>query len=260
MKENIMPALFVGHGSPMNAIEKNRFSETWKNLAQTLPKPKAIVGISAHWETNGTFVTAMENPKTIHDFGGFPRQLFEVQYPAKGNIELAKKIVQTVKSKEIKTDMSNWGLDHGIWSVLVHMYAEAEIPVIQISLDRYAKPEQHYELGKELSTLREEGILFICSGNIVHNLRLVDWRNQNNEYDWAKNVSEAIKSKITSHNHQSLIDFDSNNNEFKLAINSAEHYIPLLYLLGLERSEDEIEFFNDEIVMGSLSMTGVLIK
>lgn len=258
MKEKIMPALFVGHGNPMNAIENNSFTKTWTDFGKNLPVPKAIVCVSAHWETNGTYVTGMETPKTIHDFGGFPRTLYEVQYPAKGNPELAKKITTIIKSREIKIDNSDWGLDHGTWSVLVHMFPKADIPVIQLSLDHFASAEQHYNLAKELTVLRKEGILFVCSGNIVHNLRMVDWSNISNQFDWAKNVSESIKQKILNNDHQLLIHFENENNDFKLAINSAEHYIPLLYLLGLQNENDKISFFNNEIVMGSLDMTGVL--
>lgn len=252
--------MFVGHGNPMNALEVNQFSEKWKNLGQNFPRPKAIVGISAHWETNGTFVTAMENPKTIYDFGGFPRELYEVIYPAKGSPELAKKITHIVKSREIKLDENNWGLDHGIWSILVHLYPDAEIPVVQLSLDKFATPQQHYDLGKELSELRNEGILFVCSGNIIHNLKMVDWKNESNQYNWAKNVTEIVKERIRNKKHASLINFNADNEEFKLAVNSAEHYIPLLYLLGLQQENDEISFFNDTIMMGSLSMTGVLLQ
>ncbi|VBB43393.1 putative enzyme [uncultured Paludibacter sp.] len=260
MNEKRMPALFVGHGSPMNAIEENQFTKTWKNLGAILPVPKAIVSISAHWETNGTFVTGMEHPKTIHDFGGFPSELYQMQYPAKGNPDLAKKIANTVNSKEIGIDPANWGLDHGTWSVLVHIYPQANIPVVQLSLDRYATFEQHYHIAKELSSFREEGILFLCSGNIIHNLRLVDWRNASNQYEWAKIVSDKIKQRILLGEHSSLIHLDNEDDAFKLAINSAEHYIPLLYLLGLQQENDSLTLFNDEILMGSLSMTGVLIK
>ncbi len=260
MKEKIMPALFVGHGNPMYAIENNQFTQTWEKLGKEIPKPTSIICISAHWETYGTYVTGMENPKTIHDFGGFPQALFDVEYSVKGNPDLAKKIIEIIKSKDIKIDFSNWGLDHGAWSILVKMYPKADIPVIQVSLDRNATPEEHYKLAKELSKLRKEGILFICSGNIIHNLRMVDWRNEKNQYDWAKNVSESVKAKILNRNHKSLINFNSENDEYKLAINSAEHFIPLIYLLGLENDTDEISFFNDEILMGSLSMTSVMLK
>lgn len=260
MKKEKMPVVFVGHGNPMNAIETNSFTEKWKELGREMPKPEAIVCISAHWETKGTFVTGMEYPKTIHDFGGFPKELFEVQYPAKGNLELAKKIVETVKSRNIGIDTSNWGLDHGTWSVLVHMYPEAEVPVVQLSLDHFATPEQHYRLAKELATLREEGILFVCSGNIIHNLRTVDWSNYENRYEWAKTASETIKSHLWNNELEALLDIENAREDMALSINSAEHYIPLLYLLGLKTAFDSLSFFNDEIIMGSLSMTGVLLK
>lgn len=254
-----MPALFVGHGSPMNAIETNHFTNKWKELGATIPKPKAIVGISAHWETDGIFVTGMKSPKTIHDFGGFPRELFEIEYAVSGSQELAYKISKLITSNQVQIDNSQWGLDHGIWSILVHMYPEADIPVVQLSLDRNLKPEQHYNLGKELSLLRDEGILFLCSGNIIHNLRLVDWRNHSNEYEWAKKVSAEVKKSILTKDYASLCDFGNKDDDFNLAINSAEHFIPLLYLLGLSNKNDNLDFFNDEILMGSLSMTGVII-
>lgn len=260
MKNCNMPALFVGHGNPMNAIQSNNFTKTWQQLAQSIPKPKTIIGISAHWETNGVKVTGMKEPETIHDFGGFPRQLFEIIYPSKGSPELALQISNIIKSQTVTLDYQDWGIDHGIWSVLIHMFPKADIPVIQVSLDKNATFEQHFQMAKELASLRQEGILFLCSGNIIHNLQLVDWHNISNKYDWAKNVSEDIKKKIAEKNYDKLIYINRQDNELSLAINSAEHYIPLLYLMGLSNENDVINFFNDEIVMGSLSMTGVIIQ
>ncbi|MGC3979091.1 MAG: 4,5-DOPA dioxygenase extradiol [Paludibacteraceae bacterium] len=260
MKQATMPALFVGHGNPMNALETNQFTETWRKLGESIPTPKSIVSVSAHWETKDTYVTGMEYPKTIHDFGGFPKQLFEVEYPAKGNPELASKITEIVSSKRINIDINNWGLDHGTWSVLVHMFPKADIPVIQLSLDRFALPEEHFNLGKELATLRNKGVLFVCSGNIIHNLRMVDWRNYDNQYDWAIKASNQIKTYIQNKEYDALFNAHTLNNDIALSVNSAEHYMPLFYLLGLEKVSDTFSFFNDEIIMGSLSMTGILLK
>jgi 4,5-DOPA dioxygenase extradiol len=251
-----MPVLFVGHGNPMNAIEKNEFSGKWISLAQSLPKPKSIVCISAHWETMGTAVTAMSNPKTLHDFGGFPQALFDVQYPAPGNPELAEEIIRKVTKVKISPDL-NWGLDHGCWSLLCHMYPSADIPVVQLSLAMDKPPLYHYELAKELSFLRDEGILLIGSGNIVHNLRRVEWQNQGGA-EWAIKANEKIKELILANNYQSLIDYPILGKEVQLAIPTTEHYLPLLYIMALKQADEEISFFNDKLVMGSLSMTSLI--
>ena len=193
-----MPVLFVGHGSPMNAILNNTFSRTWQELGKHLPKPKAIVSVSAHWETRGVYVTAMKNPRTIHDFGGFPRELFEVQYPAPGSPELAVETQNTLKNEVVRLD-EEWGLDHGTWSVLKHMYPAADIPVIQLSIDYTKPPQYHYDLGKMLASLREKGVLIIGSGNLVHNLRMVDWDKLNEPgygYEWAIEANEKMKKYI----------------------------------------------------------------
>lgn len=257
---NKMPALFVGHGSPMNAIENNQFTRTWREIGLSIPRPKAILSISAHWETRGTYFTTMPVPRTIYDFGGFPRQLYEVKYPAKGNPELAQEISQTIKKQEIGLDMKEWGLDHGTWSVLKHMYPDANIPVIQMSINHFLSPVYHYELAQEMRYLREQGILIIGSGNMVHNLREVDWNNPNAGYDWALEVNNKLKNWLINKEHENLIDFRKHGSDFRLAIPTAEHYIPLLYLIGLQEENDELTLFNDELCMGSLSMTGVMVK
>jgi len=252
-----MPVLFVGHGSPMNAIEGNEFSQEWKKIGQSLPIPKAILCISAHWETKGTSLTAMEKPRTIHDFGGFPPELFEVQYPARGSPELARKVKGLIKKVESGLD-ERWGLDHGCWSVLKSMFPEANVPVVQLSLD-YSQPAQyHYELAKELLPLRKKGILIMGSGNMVHNLRLIDWGKMNEPgfgYDWTIEANERMKKYILSNNHQALIDYQSQGKAFNLAIPTPEHFLPLLYALALKEDDDTIEIFNDKPVMGSLTMT-----
>jgi 4,5-DOPA dioxygenase extradiol len=253
-----MPLLFVGHGNPMNAIEDNEYSKTWKALPATLPKPQAILCISAHWETRGTFVTAMQKPKTIHDFGGFPQELFDVQYPANGNPTLAKQVKEEVKSTTVGLDEA-WGLDHGCWSVIKQMYPHADVPVIQFSLDYTKPPQYHYDLAKELSSLRNKGVLIIGSGNMVHNLGMVDWKNPNGGYDWADEMNATFKKLIESNNHKELINYTSLGKAAALAIPTNEHYLPLLYVLGLKEEKENVSFFNDKTLMGSLSMTSVKI-
>ena len=259
--ESLMPLLFLGHGSPMNAIEENEFVQGFREAASKIPKPKAILCISAHWETKGTFVTAMQKPPTIHDFGGFPKALFDVQYPAPGSPALAEETRKAIHSTKIELD-NNWGLDHGAWSVLKHMYPEANIPVIQMSLDYSRKPQFHYELAKELSALRKSGVLIIGSGNMVHNLGMVAWDklNQNFAYDWAEEASEKMKSAIVSGNHESLINFQNQGQAFDLAIPTPEHFLPLLYILSLKQKDEDLNLFNDKALAGSLSMTSVKIR
>lgn len=256
-----MPVLFLGHGSPMNAIEENEFVQGFRKVATQIPEPKAIVCISAHWETNGTFVTAMQNPPTIHDFGGFPQALFDVQYPAPGSPELAARTKELIHSTNVVLDQS-WGLDHGAWSVIRHLYPNANIPVIQMSIDYNKVPKYHYELGQQIKLLREKGILIIGSGNMVHNLRMVDWRNINisgSGYDWAIEADEKMKKFILDQNHTALINFRSQGRVFDLAIPTPEHYLPLLYVLGLKDSDESVSLFNDNTLGGSLSMTSVKI-
>lgn len=257
-----MPVLFLGHGSPMNAIEENEFVQGFRKTAQSFEKPKAVLCISAHWETNGTFVTAMDHPRTIHDFGGFPKELFEVQYPAPGSPELAQETKNMVQMTDIGLDQK-WGLDHGAWSVIKHMYPDADIPVIQMSLDYTKSPAWHFELAKELARLREKGILIVGSGNMVHNLRRVAWDKLNAEeygYDWAIEASLKMKDFILNRNHKPLIDYASQGKAFQLAIPTPEHYLPLLYSLALGRNNENIELFNDKAVAGSLTMTSVKIS
>lgn len=254
-----MPVLFVGHGNPMNAIEDNEFSKQWSALGKVLPRPNAVLCVSAHWETRGTFVTAMEKPKTIHDFGGFPDELFAVQYPAPGKPGLAKEIKQGIKKAEVGLD-HDWGLDHGCWSVIKRMYPLADIPVIQLSLD-YTKPAQwHYELGKEVASLRNKGVLIVGSGNMVHNLGMVNWRNLNGPgYDWAIEANETFKKLIASNDHKALVNYSSISKAAQLSIPSPDHWLPLLYSLAVKDEKDETNFFNDKTLAGSLSMTSVKI-
>ncbi len=256
-----MPVLFLGHGSPMNAIEENQFVTGFRDLARTLPQPNAILCISAHWYTKGTKVTAMEMPKTIHDFGGFPPELFAVQYPAKGSPELALETKELLQPVAVELD-DTWGLDHGAWSVIKHLYPEANVPVIQLSIDYSKPPEYHFELAKQLSDLRYKGILIVGSGNIVHNLRLVDYPNfdkDNYGYDWAIEAREIVNNYLLDGNFKPLFDYERQSKALQLAIPTPEHFLPLIYTLGLKEKKEELSLFNDKLVAGSLSMTSVKI-
>ena len=258
-QEQTMPALFIGHGSPMNGIEDTGFSRRWTQMAKEIPTPKAVLVVSAHWFTKGTKITAMDFPKTIHDFGGFPKELFEVQYPAPGNPILAKETAELLHSANVELD-HDWGLDHGTWTVVRHMYPEANIPVLQLSIDYTKGPQYHYDLAKELHTLRKKGVLIIGSGNMVHNLRMVAWDRLNDPeyaYDWAIQMNSKFKELIQAGDHKPLINYSSLGKEAMLAIPTPEHYLPLMYTLGLKSITDDVSFFNDTAVGGSLTMTSV---
>ncbi len=256
-----MPLLFLGHGSPMNAIEENEFVTAWRTIGKTLPKPNAILCVSAHWETRGTFVTAMDKPQTIHDFGGFPKALFDVQYPAPGSPELAMKTKEVVKKTSIGLD-EKWGLDHGAWSVISRLYPNADIPVIQLSLDYTQSPQYHYDLAKELESLRHKGVLIIGSGNMVHNLGLIAWDKLNTTdyaFDWTTEASTKIKQFILDGNHQQLINYKALGKALELAVPTPEHFLPLLYILALKEKNEMVTLFNDKAVAGSLTMTSIKI-
>ncbi|MBL1409353.1 4,5-DOPA dioxygenase extradiol [Sphingobacterium sp. C459-1T] len=256
-----MPVLFLGHGSPMNAIEDNEFVRGFKKISKEIEKPRAILVISAHWETRGTYVTAMENPTTIHDFGGFPQALFDVQYPSPGSPELASLTKDIVKSTEVHLD-EKWGLDHGSWSVIKHLYPHADVPVIQMSIDYTQPASYHYALAKELAQLRRKGVLIVGSGNMVHNLRMVSWSHIDTAgyaFDWAKQADDRMKEYIMDGNHQALIDYKKQGQEFVLAIPTPEHYLPMLYSLALQDKNEDIHIFNDQAVAGSLTMTSLKI-
>jgi 4,5-DOPA dioxygenase extradiol len=259
-KTEKMPVLFVGHGSPMIAVEENEFVSGFRKIASQIPTPKAILMVSAHWETAGTRVTSMDNPPTIHDFGGFPKELYEVQYPAPGNPTLAKETSTLIKSTDVLLD-EKWGLDHGTWTVIRHMYPKANVPIIQLSIDYHKSPKEHYEMAKELSGLRKKGVLIVGSGNVIHNLRMIDWNklNENYGYDWAAEANQKIKEFLLKGDHNNLINFAAQGREFQLSIPTSEHFIPLLYVLALQDNKDELSIFNDELVGGSLSMTSVKI-
>lgn len=258
-RDYIMPALFIGHGSPMNGIEDNEFSRRWTSLAKEIPTPAAVLVISAHWFTKGTKITAMDFPETIHDFGGFPKALFDVQYKAPGSSLIALETQTLLRSAHVELD-HDWGLDHGTWTVVRHMYPDAKIPVLQLSIDYTKGPQYHYELAKELYALRKKGILIIGSGNMVHNLGMIAWdKMQEPEYgyDWALQLNEKFKQLISSGDHQPLINYESLGSEVRFAIPTPEHYLPLMYSLGVGRSNEPVSFFNDKAVAGSLTMTSV---
>ena len=260
-EEEKMPVLFIGHGSPMNAIEDNEFSKRWQQMGKEIRTPKAVVVVSAHWLTKGTLVTAMPNPKTIHDFGGFPQALFDVQYPAPGSPELATEIQKLITNPAVELD-HDWGLDHGTWSVVKHMYPNADIPVLQLSIDYYKPAAYHYELAKQLLALRKKGVLIIGSGNMVHNLRMVAWDKLNEPeygFDWALEMNDIFKNKISNGFHKELIQYEKLHKAATLAIPTPDHYYPLLYILALQTDNDKVEFFNDKAVGGSLTMTSVKI-
>lgn len=245
----------------MNGIEDTEFSRKWSQLGKEIPTPKAVLVVSAHWLSKGTRITAMDFPKTIHDFGGFPKELFAVQYPAPGSPSIAKETASLIKSTQVVED-HDWGLDHGAWTVIRHMYPKANVPVLQLSIDYTKGPQYHYDLAKELYALRKKGVLIVGSGNMVHNLGMVAWDRLNDAeygYDWAKQINATFKDLISKGHHDKLIKYESLGKEALLAIPTPEHYWPLLYTLALQGKKDDISFFNDKAVGGSLTMTSVKI-
>jgi len=254
--------MFVGHGSPMNGIIDNDFSRRWQALAKELPTPTAVLVVSAHWFTRGTYITTIDFPKTIHDVGGFPEELFQVQYPAPGNPTLARETASAIQSANVMLD-HDWGLDHGAWVILKHLFPKANIPVLQLSMDYTKDGNYHYTLAKELAHLRKKGVLILGSGNMVHNLGMVAWDKLNGPaygYDWALHMNQLFKDRILQKDHSSLINYKQLGKEALLAIPTPEHYLPLLYTLALQEKEDKVSFFNDQPVGGSLTMTSVMIK
>jgi len=254
-----MPLLFVGHGNPMNAISENSFTKGWSDVATDIETPKAILCISAHWETKGTLVTGMEQPRTIHDFGGFPQALFDVEYPAPGSPKFAEEVQKVVTKTHVELD-DQWGLDHGTWSVLVKMFPEANIPVFQMSIDYTKDPQYHYELAREIKSLREKGVLIIGSGNIVHNLRMAQFGPNPTPYDWALEFDAFVKDRIDAGIHTDLIQYQKQGRAAQLSIPTPEHYLPLLYILGLQEESECAEFFNEEMAFASGSMRSLIIR
>lgn len=257
------PILFLGHGSPMNAIENNQFSNSWAKLKSELPTPNAIICISAHWETHGTLITSNIKPRTIHDFYGFPKELNEYEYNVYGKPGLASSISKLERGSLIQ-ESQDWGLDHGSWGLLCNIYPDRDIPVLQISLNINQSPQYHYELGQQLSWLRSKGILIIGSGNIIHNLRLLKVKgydfNQEYGYDWAYEINDILKKVILNGNYDKLISYKTLHPKIELAMPTLEHYLPLLYILGMQSKNDHIKIFNDNIIAGSLSMTSIILS
>jgi 4,5-DOPA dioxygenase extradiol len=254
-----MPAMFFGHGNPMNALYDNAWTQGWNAIGRSMPRPKAILCVSAHWYIPAVAVTSMARPRTIHDFGGFPRELFEVQYPAPGSPELAERMRELLGSNVI-ADESEWGLDHGTWSVLCHVYPEADIPVVQLSINEAEPAEFHYELAKRLAPLRDENVLVVGSGNLVHDLHSYAWGNETREpFDWALRFEETARSLISSGDHDPLINYETLGRDAMLSAPTPDHYLPLLYILALRRDDDDVSFPVSGFDGGSISMTTVRI-
>ena len=253
-----MPAVFFGHGSPMNTLEQNRYTDAWRRIGASMPKPKAILCVSAHWMTRGTAVTAMVRPRTIHDFGGFPQELFEVQYPAPGDPALAARVQELLAPAEVQLDQS-WGLDHGTWSVLAHAFPTADVPVVQLSLDASLSPKSHYELAARLAPLRTEGVLIVVSGNVVHNLGRLQWAEEAKPYDWAVRFNENVRMQLTAHKHQPLIDFALFGGDARLSVPTPEHYLPLLYVIAQQGEDENASLVVDGIEYGSIGMLTTVV-
>ncbi|MGM3174004.1 4,5-DOPA dioxygenase extradiol [Dickeya lacustris] len=261
MSTSRMPALFLGHGSPMNALEDNEYTQAWGTLGATIPRPKAIVAVSAHWYTRGTAVTAMDKPRTIHDFGGFPQALFDTQYPAPGAPDVARRIQELLAPVSVFADYQEWGLDHGSWGVLIKVYPHADIPVVQLSIDGTKPPSYHYELGRKLAALRDEGIMIVASGNVVHNLRMIKWQGDGSAYSWATSFNDFVRDNLRWQGEAAehpLVNF-MQHNDAALSNPTPDHFLPLLYVLGSWNGDEPISVPTDGIVMGSLSMMSVRV-
>lgn len=254
-----MPVLFVGHGNPMYAISENKYKKVWEEMGKKLPHPTAVLCISAHWLTNGTSVAVTAKPRTIHDFGGFPQALFDVQYPAPGAPDYAKMAASAIQSVKVHEDVE-WGLDHGAWSILRNMYPAADVPVFQLSIDFGKPPAYHLQLGKELAALRNKGVLIISSGNVVHNLGMIQWDEKKPAFDWAIEFDEYVKKAIEQNDPQALTTYQKLGSVATMAHPTNDHYLPLMYTLGLRHAKDEFRFFNDTLDMGSLSMRSVIFS
>lgn len=252
-----MPTVFVGHGSPMNALSKNRYTDAWRQIATTMPRPNAVLCISAHWYTQGTAVTVMEKPRTIHDFGGFPQALFEVQYPAPGDPQLAARVRELLAPVEVQMDRG-WGLDHGTWSVLAHFFPQANVPVVQLSLDGTESAQFHYDLATRLAPLRHEGVLILGSGSVVHNLGILNWSKDAPPFDWAIRFNEKVRDSLLKRDHRLLIDYENIGPEAPLSVPTPEHYLPLLYAARLQEEGEPLSFAIDGIENGSIGMLAVV--
>ena len=253
-----MPAVFFGHGSPMNTLERNRYTDAWRALGNSVPRPAAILAVSAHWYIRGTAATAMETPATIHDFGGFPQALFDFQYPAPGSPGLARRVRDVLAPVEVRFD-EGWGLDHGTWSVLTHAFPRADVPVVQLSIDATQPASFHYELGKRLAPLRDEGVLIVGSGNVVHNLGMIKWDGAAPACDWAVRFNERVRDHLERRDHQPLVAYEKMGEDARLSVPTPEHYLPLLYIIGLQDERESIAFAVDGIQNASISMLTVVV-
>ena len=255
-----MPALFLGHGSPMNVLEENRYTQAWRQAGDTLPRPRAIVAVSAHWYTRGTAVTAMKDPRTIHDFGGFPQALFDTRYPAPGSPALAQEIADTLAPVEVRLD-HEWGFDHGSWGVLIKMYPDADIPVVQLSVDATQPPAWHFDQGKKLAALRDSGVMIVASGNVVHNLRKVRWDETAEAWPWAQRFNQFVQDNLAFQGDavaHPLVDF-MQHPDAALSNPTPEHYLPLLYVLGTRQADEPVTVPVNGIEMGAISMLSVQV-
>ncbi len=256
-----MPAIFFGHGNPMNAIAENVYAKKWHAIGRALPEPKAVLCVSAHWYVEETAVTAMPNPRTIHDFGGFPRELFEVTYPAPGDPELARRVAELLAPARVRLDESSWGFDHGTWSVLVHLFPNANVPVVQLSIDETKPPEYHYELAQRLAPLRDEGVLIVGSGNVVHNLHAYAWgRHPAEPFDWALRFEARVREILLAHQDVNLVNYEALGRDALLSAPTPDHYLPLLYVLAVRRETDAVTFPVEGIDGGSVSMLAVDLR
>ena len=254
-----MPAVFFGHGSPMNALDDNAYTQAWQRIGRDIPKPKAILAVSAHWTTRGTAVTAMSAPPTIHDFGGFPQALFDMQYPAPGDPALAARVQKLLEPMPVYLDQEEWGLDHGTWSVLVKAYPQADVPVVQLSLDMTQPNRFHFDLGRRLSALRDEGILLIASGDVVHNLRTMRFDNRG-PYDWAVRFNDAVRECLARGDVERLVDYEQWGDDARLSVPTREHFLPLLTIAGAKRDDEAITIAVDGIEGGSISMLSAVVS
>lgn len=252
-----MPAIFIGHGNPMNALARNEYTAAWAQIGVETPRPKAVLCVSAHWYVPQTGVTVSTAPRTIHDFGGFPRELYQVQYPAPGSPELARQIQTLLAPLPVRLDES-WGLDHGAWSVLTHLYPTADVPVVQLSIDATQPPTFHYEIGRRIASLRDEGVLVMGSGNLVHNLRMLDWSgNTSGAYDWAARFEEQAREMIQAGEHAPLLAYEKLGPDARLSIPTPDHFLPLMHILGARQNNDHVSFPVEGADGGSISMLAV---
>jgi 4,5-DOPA dioxygenase extradiol len=253
-----MPAVFLGHGSPMNTFAQNQYTAAWRRIGETVPRPTAVLAVSAHWYIRGAAVTAMQTPQTIHDFGGFPQALFDFRYPAPGSPALAQRVRELLAPLDVRAD-HDWGLDHGTWSVLAHLFPPADIPVVQLSMDATQPPAFHYELGKRLAPLRDEGVLIVGSGNVVHNLGVLNWKDDAPAFDWATRFNDAVRERVVRRDHLPLVAYENLGNDARMSIPTPEHYLPLLYILGLHGEREPVAVAVDGIQNASISMLSVVV-